>query len=167
MEVTGSELYATLGSGILFNVAGTLNVSGSTIYGAEQGIFLRAGTAEISDSTLGTSYNNKTDEYLTKDWDSGTGGVRAALTLGNRNGPYYADAVCTLKGEIKFDLEEGTIAPPIYVYANEDVYEGINDNQPFTTTLDYSAMTTEIDPEDIITGNGSAAVKIIAPQAGN
>ena len=160
VEVTGSELYATLGSGILFNVAGTLAVSGSTIYGAEQGIFLRAGTAEISGSTLGTSYNNKTDEYLTKDWDSGTGGVRAALTLGNRNGPYYADAKCTLSGNITFKLVEGTIAPPIYVYAS-------NDNQPFTTTLNYSAMTTEIDPEDIITGNGSAAVTIIAPQAGN
>ena len=163
VEVTKSELYATLGSGILFNVAGTLTVSGSTIYGAEQGIFLRAGTAVISDSTLGTSYN-KTDEYLTKDWDSGTGGVRAALTLGNRNGTYYADAVCTLKGEIKFALAEDTIAPPIYVYANEDVYEGINDNQPFTTTLDYS-VAQGIASGDIT--KGSAEVTIIAPQAGN
>ena len=159
IEVKESELYATLGSGILFNVAGTLAVSGSTIYGAEQGIFLRAGTAEISGSTLGTSYNNKTDEYLTKDWDSGTGGVRAALTLGNRNGPYYADAKCTLSGNITFKLVEGTIAPPIYVYAS-------NDNQPFTTTLDYSAAQG-IASRDIITGNGSAEVTIIAPQAGN
>ena len=126
------------------------------------GIFLRAGTAVISDSTLGTSYN-KTDEYLTQDWVSGTGGVRAALTLGNRNGTYYADAVCTLKGKIEFDLAEDTKAPLIYVYANEDKYEGINDNKPFTTTLDYTAATG-VGFEDIVVGKGSAAVKVIPAQ---
>ena len=162
IEVTKSELYATLGSGILFNVAGKLTVSGSTICGAEQGIFLRAGTAEISDSTLGTSYN-KTDEYLTKDWGSGTSGVRAALTLGNRNGTYYADAVCTLRGEIKFVLAEDTKAPLIYVYANKDVDEGINDGKPFTTTLDYTAATG-VGSKDIVVGEGSAAVKVIPAQ---
>ena len=162
IEVKKSELSATLGSGILFNVAGTLTVSESTIYGAEQGIFLRAGTAVISDSTLGTSYN-KTDEYLTKDWKSGTSGVRAALTLGNRNGTYYADAVCTLKGEIKFNLAEDTKTPPIYVYANEDVDEGINDGKPFTTTLDYTAATG-VGSKDIVVGEGSAAVKVIPAQ---
>ena len=161
--MTKSELYATLGSGILFNVAGTLTVSESTICGAEQGIFLRAGTAEISDSTLGTSYN-KTDEYLTKDWKSGTSGVRAALTLGNRNGSYYADAVCTLKGKIEFDLaEKGTIPPPIYVYANKDEYEGINDGKPFTTTLEYTAATG-VGSKDIVVGKDSADVKVIPAQ---
>ena len=160
IEVTKSELYATLGSGILFNVAGTLTVSESTIYGAEQGIFLRAGTAVISDSTLGTSYDG-TDEYLTQDWKSGTSGVRAALTLGNRNGTYYADAVCTLKGEIKFDLaEEGTIPPPIYVYANKNADEDINDGKPFTTTLDYTAATG-VGFKDIVVGKDSADVDIV------
>ena len=55
----------------------------------------------------------------------------------------------------------------VYLYANNTGYGAdINDNQPFTTTLDYSAAQG-IYPEDIITGNGSAEVTIIAPQAGN
>ena len=93
---------------------------------------------------------------------------KAALVVGNRNGSYYADAKCTLSGSIIFELAAGTCAKKVYLYANDTGYGAdINDNQPFTTTLDYSAMTTEIDPEDIITGNGSAEVTIIAPQAGN
>ena len=93
---------------------------------------------------------------------------KAVLVVGNRNGPYYADAKCTLSGSIIFELVEGSCTKMVYLYANNTGYGAdINDNQPFTTTLDYSAMTTEIGPKNIITGNGSAAVTIIAPQAGN
>ena len=92
---------------------------------------------------------------------------KAALVVGNRNGSYYADAKCTLSGSIIFELAEGSCARMVYLYANNTSYGAdINDNQPFTTTLDYSAAQG-IASRDIITGNGSAEVTIIAPQAGN
>ena len=157
----------TEGAGILLNVAGTLTIDGSEIYGDDQAVIVRAGTAYISDSTLGTTLSYAKDEYLDTPWGSGNVLPKAVLVVGNRNGPYYADAKCTLSGSIIFELVEGSCTRVVYLYANNTSYGAdINDNQPFTTTLDYSAAQG-IASRDITTGYGSAEVTIIAPQAGN
>lgn len=170
IQIINSQLgieEGTEGAGILLNVAGTLTIDGSEIYGGDQAVIVRAGTAYISNSTLGTTLSYAKDEYLYTPWGSGNALPKAALVVGNRNGSYYADAKCTLSGSITFELVEGTCTRRVYLYANNTGYGAdINDNQPFTTTLDYSAAQG-IASEDIITGNGSAEVTIIAPQAGN
>lgn len=163
INVSCSTLKA-VGTALVLNVPGNLSVVNSSVYGDEQAVFVRAGNATIENCTLGTTCKYESDAFLTKDWDYGCTAVRAALLVGNRNGNYFADAVCILKGEIKFDLIDGTIAPPIYVYENAAKSEDINNGQPFETTLDYSAASGITD-DMIVRGDGSEEVTIITPDS--
>ena len=161
INVSGSTLKA-VGTALVLNVPGNLSVVNSSVYGDEQAVFVRAGNATIENCTLGTTYKYESDEFLTKDWGYGCTAVRAALLVGNRNGTYFADAVCVLKGEITFELIDGTIAPAIYVYENATEHEGVNGGRPFETTLDYSAASGITDGM-IVRGDGSEKVTITAP----
>ena len=165
VHIANSEFRA-VGSAVLFNVPGTLTVENSKLYGEEQAVFLRAGTAEISNSTLGTTYvyTNSQDNYLNKDWGEGNWAPHAALLVGSRNGTYFADATCTLIGEIKFEMIEGTEAPEIYVYESAKGHTGVNGGTPFATKLDYS-QATGITSEMIVQGTDTQGVEIIAPAA--
>ena len=155
--VDGSTI-TSIGSGILLNVAGNLTVTNSTIKADEQGVFVRAGNAAISNSTLGTTYVYDEDSLskLNENWGDGNNAPQAALVVGNRNGTYYADATCTLSGEIKFEIAEGSAVPKIYVY------DGIVDTTAanYDTTLNYEEGTGII-KEDIVIGNDSGPVTII------
>ena len=101
---------------------------------------------------------------MNKNWGEGNFAPHAALLVGSRNGTYFADATCTLIGEIKFEMIEGTEAPEIYVYENATVHEGVNDGKAFATKLDYS-QATGITSEMIEQGTGTQEVEIIAPAA--
>lgn len=158
--VKGSDITATYEQGavgIMLNVAGELEVSGSTIKAVDQAVFLRAGTGTITDSTLGTTKAYSAEEIicLERDWGSGNYAPQAALVVGNRNGTYYADATCTLSGVIKFEIAEGSAVPKIYVY------DGIVDTTAakYETTLNYEEGTG-ITETDIVIGNGSGDVTI-------
>ena len=155
-----SHITATYGDGavgIMLNVAGKLEVSGSTIKAVDQAVFLRAGTGTITDSTLGTTKAYSADEIicLKGDWGSGNFAPQAALVVGNRNGTYYADATCTLSGEIKFEIAKDSAVPKIYVY------DGIVDPTAakYETTLNYEEGKG-ITETDIVIGNGSGDVTI-------
>lgn len=156
--VVDRSTITSIGSGILLNVAGNLTVTNSTIKADEQGVFVRAGNAAISNSTLGTTYVYDEDSLskLNENWGDGNNAPQAALVVGNRNGTYYADATCTLSGEIKFIIAEGSAVPKIYVY------DGIVDPTAanYDTTLNYEEGTGII-KEDIVIGNDSGPVTII------
>ena len=143
--------------GIMLNVAGKLEVSGSTIEAVDQAVFLRAGTGTITDSTLGTTKAYSADEIICLKGDCGSGNFapQAALVVGNRNGTYYADATCTLSGEIKFEIAKDSAVPKIYVY------DGIVDPTAakYETTLNYEEGKG-ITETDIVIGNGSGDVTI-------
>ena len=143
--------------GIMLNVAGKLEVSGSTIEAVDQAVFLRAGTGTITDSTLGTTKAYSADEIicLDKNWGSGNYAPQAALVVGNRNGTYYADATCTLSGEITFEIAKDSAVPKIYVY------DGTVDTTAaeYETTLNYEEGTGII-KEDIVIGKDSGPVTI-------
>ena len=161
-----SHITATYGDGavgIMLNVAGKLEVSGSTIKAVDQAVFLRAGTGTITDSTLGTTKAYSADEIirLEENWGDGNYAPQAALLVGNRNGTYYADATCTLSGEITFDIKEGSAVPKIYVYDGTVDETAAN----YETTLNYEEGTG-ITVTDIVIGNGSGDVTINGVEVG-
>ena len=166
MELSNSK-FSALGAAIMLNVNGTLNASKCSFIGEAQGIILRAGTANITDCTLGTSGDEEVisdyESFLTGDWKSGNNVPCAAIVVGNRNGTYFADAVCNLSGTITIQNKTESV-PAIYVYENATEHEGVNDGQPFETTLDYSAASGITDGM-IVRGNGSEEVTIIAPDS--
>ena len=158
--VKDSDITATYEQGavgIMLNVAGKLEVSGSTIKAVDQAVFLRAGTGTITDSTLGTTKAYSADKIicLEGDWGSGNYAPQAALLVGNRNGTYYADASCTLSGVIKFEIAEGSAVPKIYVYDGTVDPTAAN----YETTLNYEEGTGII-KEDIVIGKDSGPVTI-------
>ena len=164
--VKDSEITATYEQGavgIMLNVAGKLEVSGSTIKAVDQAVFLRAGTGTITDSTLGTTKAYSADEIirLEENWGDGNYAPQAALLVGNRNGTYYADATCTLSGEITFDIKEGSAVPKIYVYDGTVDETAAN----YETTLNYEEGTG-ITVTDIVIGNGSGDVTINGVEVG-
>lgn len=110
------EGYAT---GLLFNVNGTLNVTDTDIVGINQGVFMRAGTAKFTDSTIRTTLidpvtnepivitkdgadNTFNPYYLAPDpdnWKTGTQNIPlAALVIGcsKTESSYWKDASVTL-----------------------------------------------------------------------
>ena len=157
ISVEGSTL-TSIGTGILLNVAGNLTVTNSTIKADEQGVFVRAGTATISNSTLGTTHPYDEDSLLklNENWGDGNNAPQAALVVGNRNGTYLADAVCTLSGKIQFEIAKDSAVPKIYVY------DGIVDTTAakYDTTLNFDESTAITVDKDVIIGNGSGAVTI-------
>lgn len=155
--VVDRSTITSIGSGILLNVAGNLVVTNSTVKADEQGVFVRAGTATISNSTLGTTYVYDKDSLrkLNENWGDGNDAPQAALVVGNRNGTYYADATCTLSGVIKFEIAEGSAVPKIYVYDGTVDPTAAN----YETTLNYEEGTGII-KEDIVIGKDSGPVTI-------
>lgn len=161
--VVDRSTITSIGSGILLNVAGNLTVTNSTIKADDQGVFVRAGNATISNSTLGTTYAYTQEQLikLNEAWGDGNNAPQAALVVGNRNGTYYADATCTLSGVIKFEIAEGSAVPKIYVY------DGTVDATAakYETTLNYGEGTG-ITEADIVIGNGSGEVTINGVKVG-
>lgn len=161
--VVDRSTITSIGSGILLNVAGNLTVTNSTIKADEQGVFVRAGNATISNSTLGTTHAYTQEQLikLNEAWGDGNNAPQAALVVGNRNGTYYANATCTLSGVIKFEIAKDSAVPEIYVYDGTEDTTAAN----YDTTLNYEEGTG-ISEEDIVIGNGSGAVTINGVKVG-
>ena len=111
--------------GIMINVPLTLTVDNCTVIGGRQGMMVRAGTANIQNSTIQTTgeFYNDTDkdvnQYHSSNWGSGNEVPAAAITVGNYvNGDaetYEADAEVTLTNTKVQGTEK---LPAIYADAN-------------------------------------------------
>lgn len=112
--------HAVDGTAVYINVSGELNIDDCELTAPRQALMVRAGTANITNSTLKTtgSYSDK-EQYYTGKWGSGNEVPAAALVVGNYvNGAadaYVADAVVTVEntkliGENNF--------PALYVDGN-------------------------------------------------
>ena len=106
---------------VMINVDGTLNIDNCTISGHRQGVLVRAGEANITNSsitTLGT-YPNGTTKYHDSAWQSGNEVPAAALTVGN----YVAGAATTYTADAVVNLTNTKLTaensfPALYVDAN-------------------------------------------------
>ena len=137
INVKSSSITTTLDNGdntaVYLNTPGTLTVENSTITGDRQGMFVRGGTAVITNSTIATTGKFSDDKtYLNGDWGSGNELPCGALVLGNRyNSASYDYATdCTLNN---VTLTAGNGVRTMYVYAKAG--EGIG------TTLTYDAAS--------------------------
>lgn len=156
INVKGSSITTTLDNGdntaVYLNVPGILTIENSTITGDRQGMFVRGGTAVITNSTIATTgkFGDNT-KYLETPWGSGNEIPTGALILGNRSSTAYQYATdCTLNN---VTLTAGNGVRTMYVYANAG--EGIG------TTLTYDAAskpgTIVYGTRDNVTVNAPAA----------
>lgn len=124
INLTDSTFTATSGNdddcAVMINVDGTLNIDNCTISGHRQGVLVRAGKANITNSsikTLGT-YSDA-DAYYDSAWQSGNEVPAAALTVGN----YAAGAATAYKANAVVKLTNTKLTaennfPALYVDAN-------------------------------------------------
>lgn len=116
-------------TGILFNIPGTLNVTSSTISGGRQGMIVRCGTVNVTDSTITKTSAVKDididakDDYTTTNWSQGNMVVAAPLTIGNfQSGgstSYAQDAVVTLNN-VTIVKQEQDNGPLVYLGSNDN-----------------------------------------------
>ena len=106
---------------VMINVDGTLNIDNCTISGHRQGVLVRAGEANIANSSITTlgEYQDGATKYHNSPWQSGNEVPAAALTVGNYAAgaatAYKADAVVKLTNT-KLTAENNF--PALYVDAN-------------------------------------------------
>lgn len=110
---------------VYINVAGNLNIDNCTLTGGRQCVMVRAGTANIANSTLTTTgHYSKKDQYYTDKWGGGNEVPAAALIVGNyfdgAATSYTADAVVTVENT-KLIAENDF--PALYVDGNT-AYKG-------------------------------------------
>lgn len=125
-------------TGILFNVPGTLTITDSTITGGSQGVIVRGGTANITNSTIKATITgdgadvskfSTTMGYLdgTDNWRTGNQLPAAALVVGNHSASAY-------EYETDVTLEDVTLT----VGGEEDKVPAIyaaQSNSNYSTTL--------------------------------
>ncbi len=111
---------ASDGTPVYINVKGTLNIDDCELTSNRQAVMVRAGTANITNSTLKTNgnYTNKT-QYYTSAWSSGNEVPAAALTVGN----YQAGAASAYLAPAAVTIENSTLIggngfPAVYVDGN-------------------------------------------------
>lgn len=128
INVTGSTLksdYIDADSGsvtVFFNVPGNLNIEDSTIYGVQNAVMVRGGTAVIKNSTLTTAEQiaaGSEDKFTNENWGNGNEVPYAALLVGDRNTKAYnySAFVTLVNTEIKSGNAE---VPTVYIWQDDN-----------------------------------------------
>lgn len=147
INVTGSTLksdYIDADSGsvtVFFNVPGNLNIEDSTIYGVQNAVMVRGGTAVISGSTLTTAETiaaGSEDKFTTGNWGTGNSVPYATLLVGNGTpGSYKYSTYVTLIDTKITSLNENV--PQVYV-CQVDPVEPDTVNYYTFLALDYDTQ---------------------------
>ena len=137
--------------GIMFNVPGELNVSGSFVTADSQGMIIRGGNvkATIKDTEVTITGDCSEanvegyDKYESDDWATGNNVPMGAFVIGNRNTDGYQAGLATVV------LEKVTINAPedvnkVYVYAQEG-----------DTTVDLTITNCGLEAADIVNGSNA------------
>lgn len=104
---------------ILFNIPGTLNITDSTITGQRQGVIVRCGTANITNTKITTTAEYTGTSYCqSSNWGSSNEVPMAALVVGNRvssnSYPYAATANLSNVTLTVGTRTDGVLVPAIY-----------------------------------------------------
>lgn len=142
--------------GIMFNVPGELNVSGSSITADSQGMIIRGGDikATIKDTEVTITGDCSEanvegyDKYEFKDWGSGNNLPMGAFVIGDRDTDGYQAGLATVV------LEKVTIKAPddvnkVYVYAQEG-----------DTTVDLTITNCGLEAADIVNGSNASDAEV-------
>ena len=140
---------------IMINVSGTLNIEDSKIYGHRMGVAVRAGVANIKNTTISADLGNSKfiNLYLDSVWGSGNEIPSYPLVVGDTSsGAYDANAVCNLVN-VKI-VNAGASNTDRFIYmANDGKY---------TTELTFdsasSGTTYVIRKDSTVTVNGTQKV---------
>ena len=133
-ESDGYQAYENDNCAVWLNVAGRLTIENSTIIGQRQGVMVRGGEANISNTTIicKGEYSDFTtnDKYVNGGWSTGNEVPMAALVVGDRNESFYrySASVIVTGGSI---ISENPRVPAIYIWG-EDAY---------SATLKHAATT--------------------------
>lgn len=141
VNVTNSTLksdYIDTDSGsvtVFFNVPGNLNITDSEIYGVQNAVMVRGGTAVIKNSTLTTAEQiaaGSEDKFTNENWKDGNNVPYAALLVGDRNNTdYNYSAFVTL---VNTEIKSGnTKVPTVYIWQD--------DNKSASLIADYDTQT--------------------------
>lgn len=141
INVTGSTLksdFIDADSGsvtVFFNVPGNLNIEGSEIYGVQNAVMVRGGTAVIKNSTLTTAEQiaaGSEDKFTEENWGNGNEVPYAALLVGDRNNTAYNySAFVTL---VNTEIKSGNAGvPTVYIWQD--------DNKSASLIADYDTQT--------------------------
>lgn len=128
INVTGSTLksdFIDKDSGsvtVFFNVPGNLNIEDSTIYGVQNAVMVRGGTAVIKNSTLTTAEQiaaGSENKFTEENWGKGNEVPYAALLVGDRNNTAYnySAFVTLVNTEIKSGNAE---VPTVYIWQDDN-----------------------------------------------
>lgn len=147
INVTGSTLksdFIDKDSGsvtVFFNVPGNLNIEDSTIYGVQNAVMVRGGTAVIKNSTLTTAEQiaaGSEDKFTEENWGNGNEVPYAALLVGNGTpGSYKYSTYVTLIDTKITSLNENV--PQVYV-CQVDPVEPDTVNYYTFLALDYDTQ---------------------------
>lgn len=141
--------------GIMFNVPGELNVSGSFVTADSQGMIIRGGDikATIKDTEVTITGDCSEanvegyDKYESDNWASGNGVPMGAFVIGDRSTSYEVGLATVV-------LEEVTIKAPedvnkVYVYAQE------GDTTVDLTITNADAAAPTLEAADIVNGSNA------------
>lgn len=179
-EVTSAGSTGTGGdnTAILFNVNGTVTISGSTISGDRQGLILRGGSASgthrISNSEITATGNNSvTTEYVGESWklpkpgegywSTGNEVPLAAMVIGNRSASAYRNPINVALSDVTITISEDGMNDAdkeyhgIYVYENSEEYPvSVSGSCASATTVNaekngaaFNVSNTVILPSDV------------------
>lgn len=147
INVTGSTLksdFIDADSGsvtVFFNVPGNLNIEDSKIYGVQNAVMVRGGTAVIKNSTLTTAEQiaaGSEDKFTEENWGNGNEVPYAALLVGNGTpGSYKYSTYVTLIDTKITSLNENV--PQVYV-CQVDPVEPDTVNYYTFLALDYDTQ---------------------------
>lgn len=107
---------------VFFNVPGNLNITDSEIYGVQNAVMVRGGTAVIKNSTLTTAEqiaSDSVDKFTEENWGNGNEVPYAALLVGDRNNNAYnySAFVTLVNTEIKSGNAE---VPTVYIWQDDN-----------------------------------------------
>ena len=161
MTISDSTLTAEFngGAGLLFNVAGSLTLTNTSVTGGRQGVIIRSGTATITGGSITSAWTDPdTDSYIDS-WGSGTAVPMAALVIGDISANVYKNNTSvTISGTQVIVKGDPVPSAARYIYIAGDATDGT------TATLTYACddayMSALADTNGIIVANNSASVVV-------
>ena len=149
------------GMGVCFNAGGTLTLDYVNVIGARQGVMVRNGTANISNSTIitkGLCTVWGDNLYWNGNWSSGSDVPMAALVIGDTDAEnYVGNAIVTIENT-EVIVETGATADTKYIYLWADTADGTAAKLVYA--CDDAYMSDLAEAGKIVRGNPEAEVTV-------